>query len=170
MSTVFMMIGWTLFGVAMVVGVILDVVGLFGNWIILGAAVIAWALTGFEHFGPWALGILAALAVVGEIVETAASGYGAAKFGGGRGAIIAALVGCLVGAVVGTPWFPLLGTIAGACVGSFAGATIYELTLQRRTPGQALWTGLGAALGKVCGLVGKMVTGFIMLIVIIITF
>lgn len=170
MSTVFAMIGWTLFGIAMLAGIALDVVGLFGNWIILAAAVIAWALTGFEHFGPWSLGILATLAVVGEVVETALAGYGAKKFGGSRGAMFAALAGCLLGALVGTPWFPPLGTLAGACLGSFVAATIYELTLQQKDPGEALWTGLGAALGKVGGLIGKLVTGLIMLVVIFASF
>ena len=53
-------VGWTLFSLAVLVGIALDLVGLFGNWVILGAVLIAWVVTGFEHFGLLALGVMLA--------------------------------------------------------------------------------------------------------------
>jgi uncharacterized protein len=163
-------LGWTSFGIAILVGLVLDLVGLFGNWIILAAVALAWLATGFEHFTPLALVILLVLAVVGEVLEAVASGYGAAKFGGGKGSVVASVVGCILGAIVGTPVFLVIGTLVGACLGAFLAAALYEYIVMEKHPGKAAWTGFGAALGKVLGLFAKTLVGFIMLIVAALSF
>ena len=163
MTTVLLWTGWTAFGLAVVVGLLLDLVGLFGNWIILAAAAAAWALSGFTHFGVWGLVFMTGFAVLGEVLETALAGYGAKKFGGSTGAMWAALVGTLVGAVLGTPLFPVLGTLAGACVGAFAAAAFYDYVQHEKTVHASLRTGVGAALGKIGGLFAKLFCGFGML-------
>lgn len=170
MGTLAAISGWTLFGLAVTIGLLLDVVGLFGNWIILGAVGIAWAATRFEHFGIWSLVLLTLVAVAGEILEFLVAGVGARKFGGSRGAMVAALAGCVAGAMVGTPWFPIIGTLMGACAGAFLAAAFYEYVKHEKAPGEALWTGLGAALGKVGGLLAKLLCGLIMLAIAAFTF
>jgi uncharacterized protein len=164
--------GWSLFALAIVVGLALDMVGLFGNWIILGAAVIAWLVTGFTHFGVWSLVFMAGFAVLGEVLETAFAGYGAKKFGGSKGSIVAALVGCILGAIAGTPLIPipLIGSLIGACLGAFSGAALYEYIKMEKKAGEAMWTGLGAALGKVGGLFAKLFCGFAILAIVIFAF
>lgn len=157
--------GWTLFGLAILVGLALDMLGLFGNWIILAAVGIAAAATGFDHFGGYTLIFLFALAVVGEFLEAAAAGVGAARYGGGRGAIFAALVGAIAGAAVGTSFFPIVGTIIGACVGAFVLATLYEALVRNQRWGSAARTGYGAALGKIGGLIAKTSVGVVMLLI-----
>jgi len=164
--------GWTLFGLAIIVGLLLDLLGLFGNWIILAAMVLAWAATGFVHFGWVGLGTMLAIAVAGELLETLAAGYGAKKFGGSSGSIFAALAGCIGGAILFTPLIPipLVGTLIGACVGAFLGAALWEYIKHEKKPGEALWTGLGAAVGKVAGLFVKTAAGFAMLLVAVFTY
>ena len=164
--------GWSFFGLAIIVGLGLDMVGLFGNWIILGASVIAWIATGFDHFGIWGLVFMAGFAVLGEVLETAFAGYGAKKFGGSKGSIIAALVGCIAGAIAGTPLIPipLIGSLIGACLGAFIGAALYEYIKMEKKAGEAMWTGLGAALGKVGGLFAKLFCGIAMLVVMFFSF
>jgi len=76
-------------------------------------------------------------------------------------------VGCFIGAIVGTPWFPIIGTILGACLGAFVGAASYEYISLERKPGEALWIGLGAALGKVAGMLAKMAVGLVMVAVLL---
>lgn len=169
-SSVLLILGWTLYGLAIVVALLLDLVGLFGNWIILGATVIAWGATRFTHFGPWGLAGMAALAVLGEVLEMAVAGLGARRFGGSKGSIWAALAGCILGAIAGTPWLPIIGTLLGACVGAFVGAALYEYLQQDKTAGAAMWTGLGAALGKVAGLFAKLLCGLAMLAVAALSF
>jgi uncharacterized protein YqgC (DUF456 family) len=168
MSFVLAVIGWTFFAVGITLGLLLDLVGLFGNWVILGTVAVAWPCTGFHHFGAWSLLSLTALALLGEALEMIAAGYGAKKFGGGKGAMIASLVGCIAGAVVGTPWFPIVGTLLGACAGAFAGAALYELLIVKKTAGASIQTGVGAALGRIGGVIAKLAVGFAMLGVLVI--
>ena len=163
MSTVVVIAGWVVFGLVVLVGLALDLVGLFGNWVILVALVAVWAVTGFEHFGIWVMAVLLGLAVLGEVIEAAAAGFGASRFGGSRGAVVSAVLGCIAGAIVGTPWFPIVGTLAGACVGAFAGATAHEVVLMRRDAEAAARAGFGAALGKVAGMLAKLLVGVVML-------
>ncbi|MBN2310015.1 MAG: DUF456 domain-containing protein [Candidatus Hydrogenedentes bacterium] len=170
MHTVLIILGWSAFALAVLAGLVLDVLGLFGNWIIVGATAIAWAVTGFEHFSITGLLIMAGLAVLGEVLESAAAGYGASRFGGGKGTAVAAIVGCILGAIAGTPLFPIIGTLAGACLGAFAAAALYEYIQMEKEVRQALWTGLGAALGKVLGLFAKVLVGLAILVVAALTY
>lgn len=165
MSLALAILGWSVFALAIVVGLVLDLLGLFGNWIILGAVGVAAAVSGFNHFGGYTLVFLVLLAALGEILEAVAAGAGAAKYGGGRGAILMALVGAIVGAIVGTPFFPVIGTLIGACVGAFAFATLYEYLARGRDIESATRTGFGAALGKVGGVFAKTFVGVLMLLV-----
>ena len=105
------------------------------------------------------------MAIVGEVLETSASGLGVAKFGGGRGAIGASVVGCILGAIAGTPVFPIIGTLAGACGGAFLAAALYEYLMGEKEIGDATYIGFGAALGKIGGLFLKTFVGVAMLIV-----
>lgn len=170
MSLALSVLGWTCFSLAIFAGILLDIVGLFGNWIILGAIGIAFAASGFEYFTWTTLGILVPLAILGEVVETAAAGYGAAKFGGSRGSMVAAIVGCLAGAVLGTPVFPILGTIVGAALGAFIAAALYENLKHGKSIDESSRVGVGAALGKVAGMFAKTFVGFAMLLVAWLTF
>lgn len=164
--TILAILGWIAFALVILVGIALNLVGLFGNWLILGAVAAAWAISGFTYFGLYTIIALLVLAALGEAIEAVASGYGAAKFGGGKGAIVAAIIGTILGAIVFTPIIPipLIGTVIGACLGAFIGATGWELTRQREEGIEgAVRVGFGAALGKVGGLLAKSITGFIML-------
>jgi len=165
-------LGWSAFGLAVLIGLALDLLGLFGNWIILAAMVVAWILLGFEPFGWIGIGAMLGIAVLGEVFETLAAGFGAKKFGGSKGSMLAALGGCLAGAVLFTPIIPvpLVGTLIGACLGAFIGAALWEYLRHEKKPGEALWTGLGAALGKVAGLFIKTAAGFAMLLVAVLTY
>ena len=170
MASAWAIVGWTGFGLALAAGLALDLVGLFGNWVILAAVAVAWLATGFSHFSGWVLLAMTGLAALGEVVEVLAAGYGAARFGGSRGVTVAAVAGGLAGAVVGAPWFPVVGVLLGACAGAFLGAAAYELLLMRREPGEALRSGLGAAVGRVAGLFAKLLAGAAMLALAAFTF
>lgn len=170
LMTALAVIGWIGFAVAVLIGIGLNLLGLFGNWIILGAVGIAAAISGFDHFGGYTIPVLLGLAIIGEVVEAGAAGVGAARFGGGKGAIAAALVGAIVGGIVGTPFIPLIGTVIGACVGAFALATLYEYLVANRQFDRAARAGVGAAIGKIAGLFAKTFVGFAMLLVAFLNF
>lgn len=170
MSVFLAIVGWIVFGVVVLMGLALDLVGLFGNWVILAAVGAVWAVTGWTHFSVWAMVVLLGLAVLGEVLEALAAGYGAAKFGGSRGAVVSALVGCIVGAIVGSPLLPIIGTLIGACVGAFVGAAAYELAMMKKQTDEAVRAGIGAALGKVGGMMAKLIVGFVMLAIAAFTY
>jgi len=160
---------WTAFTLIVACGLALDLVGLFGNWLILGAVATVWLIPGFNHFGLWSVLALFAIAVLGEVLETVLAGYGARRFGGSKGASLAALVGCIGGAIVGTPWLPIIGTLLGACAGAFVAAALYEYIQMEKKAGEAAWTGFGATLGKLGGLFAKFLCGLTMLLVAALT-
>lgn len=170
MATILAVVGWTVFGLAIVAGLLLDLLGLFGNWIILGAMVAAWLATGFQHFGLISLVLMLLVAIAGEVLETLLAGYGAKKFGGSKGSMIAALVGAIGGAILGTPVLPIIGTLAGACVGAFSAAAFYEYVQHEKSVDASLKTGVGAALGKIGGLVAKLICGLVMLLIAYLAF
>ncbi len=170
MSVVLATLGWLSFGIAIILGLLLDIVGLFGNWIILGAVTLAWILSGWQHFGWGSILIMAILAGLGELLEFVLAGYGAKHFGGSKGGMTSAVVGCILGAMAGTPLLPFIGSLLGACLGAFVGAALYEYLQQERSPGQAIWTGVGASLGKIGGLLAKLLCGLLMLLVAALTF
>lgn len=163
MDTVLSVLGWSTFGVAVICGLLLNVIGLFGNWLILIAVVAAWALTG--TFGPWiTLGVLV-LAIFGEALEMVMAGYGARRFGGSKGSMVAAFVGCLAGAVLLSPALPIIGTVVGAVAGAFIAAAIYEHLRHQKEVHESLWTGVGAGVGKLGGIAAKFCCGLAILAV-----
>ncbi len=170
MGTALAIIGWTAFFLTIIVGLALNMLGLFGNWLILLAIMTAWLLTDFIHFGPWSLVIMFLLCVMGEVLETALAGYGARRFGGSKGAMVMALVGCIVGAILGTPVFPIVGTLAGGAAGAFAGASLYELIRHKKALKDAAWTGFGAGMGKMGGIAAKFGCGILILLLALISY
>lgn len=170
METALAFAGWTAFAILILSGLLLNTVGLFGNWIICGAVVGAWALTGFEHFDPWWITGMIALAATGEVLELLMSGYGAKKFGGSTGSMWAALVGCIGGAIIGSPIFPVVGTLIGACLGAFLAAAGYEFLRHGKEVHASLWTGFGAGMGKLAGIAAKFTCGILILLAAFLSF
>lgn len=161
--TLLAILGWFGFAIAVLVAIALNLLGLFGNWIILAAVAIVAVLTGFGPIGWPTLIALAGLAVLGEIFEMAASGLGAARYGGGKGAFVAALIGTIAGGIIGTGLLPIIGTVIGACIGAFALAMGYEWLSGKQNLSGSARVGTGAAIGKIGGIIAKTTVGFVML-------
>jgi uncharacterized protein YqgC (DUF456 family) len=161
-------LGWTVFGLAILAGLALDIIGLFGNWLILVAVVIAYMVTGYEYFSIPTIVVLFVLALIGEAIEAVAASFGAKRFGGTKGTMVAALVGTIAGAIVGAP-VPIIGSLVGACIGAFLGAVAYEFIVVERQMKDAMRSGFGAALGKVLGVFAKLLVGVVMTIIVVFT-
>jgi uncharacterized protein YqgC (DUF456 family) len=151
-----------------------QLVGLPGNWlIVLATAVYAWW---FPPDAPTAIGwnvviALAVLAVLGEIVESAAGAVGVSKVGGSRRssllAIVGSLVGSIVGVFVGLP-IPLVGSLVAAVIFGAVGATIGALvgeSWKGRDLDASLEVGKAAFVGRLLGTVGKTIVCSIMVVV-----
>ncbi|MBI1319417.1 MAG: DUF456 family protein [Candidatus Hydrogenedens sp.] len=170
MATTLAVLVWTVVALVVLVSLGLNLVGLFGNWLIFGAMAGVWIFYGFVPFGLLGLGGMLAFAVLGEVLETVLAGYGASRFGGSRGAMVAALVGCILGAIAGTPLFPVVGTLVGACAGAFVAAALYEFLQNDAGLNRALWVGTGALVGKIGGIIAKFSCGLAILAVAWATF
>ena len=120
--------------------------------VFLGLLAAAWA-EGFTYVGGVTLVILGTLALLAHAIDFAAGAFGAKRFGAGRRAVIGAAIGAVVGIFFGLP---------GIFLGPFVGAVIGEL-LDRSNVKQAGKAGIGAWLGLVMGMAGKLALSFAML-------
>jgi uncharacterized protein YqgC (DUF456 family) len=171
---------WTLWGVVISALILVNMTGVFltalqlpGTWLmVLGTAIIAW-LHGMAWRDTlityWTPITLLVLAVVGEVIETAASAAFAGKAGASKRAMIMAIGGGLVGALVGTfalAFIPILGTLIGAAIGAGVGSLLGDKWAGRQW-GPAWKAGRGAAVGRFWGALGKLCVAVIMLGVVI---
>lgn len=146
-------------------GLFLNLLGLFGLWLLLaGYAIYAW-LTGWNVYVGWpSLGTLLGLAIFAELAEFFAGAAGSSAAGGRKRGALGAIVGALVGAI-GFSFIPVpvISTIAGACIGAFVGASLAEFF--DRDWRHAVRVGYGAAKGRFYGIVIKSVIGILMLLI-----
>jgi len=170
-------IGW---GIALVLAAICcwfaNVFTLPGNWLIVGlAALFTYFFPPAEYgrgFGWITVGVLALIAVLGEVIEFAAGAAGAAKHGASRRAmllsIVGAAVGSITGAAVGIPVpiiGPLIAAVGGGAAGAFGGAYLGEVWKGKLHPERTA-VSTGALLGRLFGTVGKLAAGAAMVAVL----
>lgn len=151
-----------------------NLIALPGNWLaVVLLACYAWLgpQEGRAQIGSISVLLAAGLALVGELLEFAASAMGAQRAGASRRATLLALVGsitgALLGAVVGLP-IPLVGPILAAILfaglGATAGAMYGEWTNGK--PWRENWTiGHAAFWGRTVGTMAKISVGFIIFLV-----
>jgi uncharacterized protein YqgC (DUF456 family) len=146
-----------------------------GNWIVVGlAALFAWWFPAEAGRGiAWqTVGVAAALAAVGELIEFTAGAAGAAKHGASRRAVALSLIGAMLGSfaglVVGLP-IPVLGplivAVVGGAAGAFAGAYLGE-TWKGRTEAEKIAAGHGAFMGRIWGTLGKLAVGAVIVAIV----
>jgi len=160
------------------VGVLLTLIQLPGNWLIVGAtAVVAWwrmdAPAG-PTYGWTLIGVLLALALIGELIEFVAAAAGSRGAGASRRAAGLAILGAVVGAIVGAvalSVLPVIGTLFGGLIGSVIGAGVGSIAgdLWAGKTFDAAWLGgRGAAVGKLWGAAAKLGIGVAMWVVALI--
>lgn len=151
MIDVVLLVGLGLFALA---GIVLAGLQLPGAWLTLAAAAAydwhyGWARIGWPY-----LAAMAALAAIGEVVETFAAAAIARRAGASRRATIGAVVGGLLGMVFLSLPMPIIGTIAGGLIGCFLGAMAGELSRHDDLERGAR-VGFFAALGRILGMMVK---------------
>lgn len=167
-----------LLGITTLVDWGLNIIGMPGNWITVGAAILYTAFvtadSRVELSWP-VVGVLFALAILGEIVEFVAGAAGAKKAGGSKRGAALALVGALAGGIlgifVGIP-IPVIGPIVSAILFSAAGAlggAMLGESWKGRTWEESWGVGKAAFWGRILGTLGKIVVGSIMVAVVLVS-
>ncbi|MDA3872483.1 MAG: DUF456 family protein [Kiritimatiellae bacterium] len=167
---------WVIFYILLLLaGGVLNVLGLAGNWVVLGASVMHLLVTDAESRIGYGFGIpltLLILALLGELLEFLAGLLGAGKAGGSRRAMVLSMLGGIVGSLfgfsIGNVFFPVIGGIVGifvvAGLGALAGAMLGE-TWKGRGFEESMRVGRGAFTGRILGTLGKTLVGSLMLMI-----
>ena len=139
----------------------LHVFTLPANWLLLILALV-WKLAVPDGGLDWTfIGVLAGMALLGEIIEFASQAWSAKKFGASAKGNLGGLIGAVLGAIFGAPLLLGLGALLGALLGAFAGCYLFEKAhgrgeLESR---RAAW---GAFWGKMFGICVKIGLGGVM--------
>lgn len=162
---------------AMVVAWATNLVGLPGNWLMLGFAVLYWIfmpIGTYTSIGSTVLIVMAGLATLGELVEFAAGSAGVTKAGGHRRSSLYAILGSVIGGIIGLgiglpiPIIgPLVGSLLFASLGAMAGAMHGE-RLAGRDWNQMLTVGKAAFVGRALGTLAKSLIGLAMIVVVLV--
>jgi len=157
---------YVLWALLLIVASLFVYLGLGGNFIILGLALVHALVTGFDPVGWRLLAVLAGLALVGELIEFVVGTFWVAKQGATKAGVAAAFVGGLVGAVLGNGLLPVAGAVLGSFVGAFGGAVLGEYRRRRRLE-PSLRIGGHAFLGRLLAMVIKHALGLVMVFLIL---
>jgi len=157
---------YVLWALLLVVASLFVYLGLGGNFIVLGLALIHALVTGFDPVSWELLLVLAAIALLGEVVEFIIGTFWVARRGATRAGVVGAFVGGLLGAVAGNTLVPVAGAVLGGFLGAFAGAVAGEYRARQQLE-PSLRVGAQAFLGRLLAIVFKHVLGLIMVILIL---
>src|SRR5215468_9006865 len=153
---------------AMIGGIVSIPFGFPGTIIILGAVFVYALATHFAAgIGVTFFIVLCILTLLAETADNWLSAIAARRFGASTASIWLSFIGGVAGAIaIGGPLsivFGPLGPIAGGFAGAFAVVVAHELYL-RRTLIEALHAGLGTFLGRMAGMILKVVISVAMII------
>jgi uncharacterized protein YqgC (DUF456 family) len=135
-----------------------------GNWlIVLTTGALAWWQRDVQAISFWTVGVMAFLALIGEVIEFMAGMGGAKKAGAGWLASISAVGGALVGAVAGTFLIPIpfAGTLLGACIGAGLVTWSFERAGGKERD-ESVRSGVGAGVGVFIGTASKIAIGAVL--------
>lgn len=148
----------------------MNVLGMPGNWVIVALGVGCFFLTSegkAAHVGGLSLGLMIGVALLGEVLEFAASAMGASRLGASKRATALAIVGSIGGAIVGLfvggiiP-IPIVGSVIGSLLLGGLGAAAGAVGGERwagKTWDDSMQVGHAAFWGRLLGTIGKAVCG-----------
>lgn len=136
----------------------LNLLSLPGNWLMLSIlALVAWVAP--DGRIDWSfVGYMAALALLGEVLELAAQIIGGKRRGASKAGNLGGIVGSIGGAILGVPFGLGLGSLVGALFGAWLGCFIVE-RLRHPDPTAASAAAWGVFWGRSIGLIGKLAIG-----------
>jgi uncharacterized protein YqgC (DUF456 family) len=147
-----------LFYIYLFVALGLNIVGLPGNWVLVGTALIVALIPGFGDLTWVYFFVILGLALLAEAIESLLGLVVVAKKGGTRWGVIGSFLGGIAGVIVGSAAAPPFGGVVLGILGAFAGAVAGEYIREQRSD-QALKVGFWAFVGRSLAIVGKIACG-----------
>lgn len=163
---ILIIVGYVVFHLIMLVGLILNPTGLSGNLLIVVDVFVFSLLDKFERIPIWLIIVFLIFSILGEVVEYLSSVVGTKKFGASNLSIVFMLIFMVVGGIIGASFTFGIGALLGAIIGAFLGALIGEL-ISKKNFLEALRAGTGAFLGKVTAWVVKISIGITMVVIVL---
>ena len=151
----------------MLLGLLSIPFGLPGTAIILAGVFIYAFSTGFDgEIGPWFVATMCVLTLVAETADNWLTMLGARRFGASKKSMWMSFIGGVLGAIViGGPLALVFGPL-GPVIGGFVGAFAIVVALEYNRAGnwrEALRAGWGTFLGRMAGIVLKLIIAVAML-------
>jgi uncharacterized protein YqgC (DUF456 family) len=158
--------GYIVWATLLLVASLLVYLGLGGNFIIIGLALVHALITGFDPIGWPLLGVLLALALLGELIEFVLGNFYVLKKGASGVGTAGGFVGGLLGAVAGNSVLPVAGAVLGSFVGAFLGCVAGEFWRRQRVE-PSLRIGTHAFIGRLLAILVKHALGLVMVFLIL---
>lgn len=128
-------------------GAVFSLFGIGGTFLIAAGAilydVISWSWT----IPLLTLTVIAALAVLGEVLEWLVTTLGSKAKGVSGWGVFGTIAGSIAGGILLSPLMPIIGTFLGILLGAMLGAFLLEL-IHTRSAGKALVAAKAALLGR----------------------
>jgi hypothetical protein len=156
----------TLIALFGLIGPVLAFLGLPGAWVLIGIMLLG-QLHDPNYFSWWTIGVCAALALLGEILETASSAVAVKVGRGSKRGMWGAVIGGIIGAILGAPFGLLIGSLAGGLIGAGLGAALAEAGSGMATR-DALRAGGAAAAGRFAGTLSKALLACLIYLVMLV--
>jgi hypothetical protein len=134
------------------------IVGVPGNWILVGAALVVGLVTGFAKMSVATFLLCAGLAVLGELIESLLGVVIVARKGGSKLGVLGSVAGGFAGVVLGAGLVPPLGSVLLGFVGAFLGAVFGEI-LRNPDMNIALRIGFWSFVGRMSAIAVKFSAG-----------
>lgn len=166
MEAILVKFGLVLLYVVLFSCLLLTALGLAGNWVLVGAAIVI-KLAGLGDLTWGWLVLIAGLAAFGELLESVLGMVVVAKKGGTRWGVLGSFVGGIAGAIVGAGIVPPLGSLLLGFVGAFVGAAGGEYLRAQRGP-EALRIGFWSFVGRTLATAAKIAIGVAIVVIVIV--
>ena len=157
---------YLLWSLLLVTASLLVYLGLGGNFVLAGLALIHALVTGFDPISWQLVLVLVGIALVGEGVEFIVGTFYPAKQGATKAGVVGAFIGGLLGAGLGNSVVPVIGAVLGSFVGAFGGAVLGEYQRNQRLE-PSLRIGGHAFLGRMIAIFFKHALGLVMVFLIL---
>lgn len=152
--------GYLLWALLLLTTSLLVYVGLPGNFILVGLALVHALITGFDPISWTLLGVMLGLALLGELVEFVLGNFYVLRKGATGWGTFGGFAGGLLGAIVGNGLVPIVGAVLGSFAGAFLGCVAGEFWQQRRLE-PSLRVGGHAFIGRILSIVVKHALGLV---------